>query len=182
MKDRLEEFVGSHRNEFDLYEPKDALWEGIEKNLDKQLFSNSSKRKQGIGYYMIRVAGIAAIFLISISVQRFFFDKGNAVPEIPELKEAELYYSGILNQKLDEAKPLLINYPDIKQDIDTDLSELDSVYNDLKKDLKDNVANEEVIGAMIENYRLRIDILEEMLNFLQEQNSDNTSNNSEYEL
>ena len=44
--------------------------------------------------------------------------------------------------------------------------ELDSVYISLKSDLKDNIANHEVIEAMIQNYRLRISILEESYNFV----------------
>jgi 3-hydroxyacyl-CoA dehydrogenase len=43
------------------------------------------------------------------------------------------------------------------------MSELDSMYYDLKSDLKDNMANQEVIEAIIENYRLKITILEDIL-------------------
>jgi hypothetical protein len=35
MKDRLEEFVRGHRQEFDSFEPDDALWNKIEKNLER---------------------------------------------------------------------------------------------------------------------------------------------------
>ena len=44
-----------------------------------------------------------------------------------------------------------------------DLNQLDSLYTELKSDLRDNIANQEVIDAMIQNYRLRISILEELL-------------------
>jgi hypothetical protein len=40
---------------------------------------------------------------------------------------------------------------------------MDKVFEELKEDLRDNAANEEVIEAMIQNYRLKLDILEEML-------------------
>jgi len=175
MKDRLEEFVRNHREEFDLFEPDDRLWEGIEKKID-------SGKTRRLGYYFYRAAGIAAIFLITLTAHRFFFGSQNQVPEIPELMEAEEYYSGLIDNKLKEAQPLLSEYPEIQNELDTDLSELDSVYKDLKEDLKDNVANQEVIEAMLDNYRMRVEILEEMLDYLESKNDDNTTNNSKYEL
>jgi hypothetical protein len=176
MKDRLEEFVRGHSQDFDIFEPGDALWENIEKKLDK------GKRVR-LSYYLSRAAAIAAIFALSFMVQQYFFGKRQKMPEIPELKEAEMYYSGLIDSKLREIKPFLAEYPDIEQEMESDLSDLDSVYSCLRNDLKDNVANQEVIEAMIENYRMRIDILEEMLHFLDKNSNDSINeNNPEYEL
>ena len=74
---------------------------------------------------------------------------------------------------------MLAEYPSLEDELETDLSELDSIYISLKSDLNDNVANHEVIEAMIENYRLRISILEDMLGFLKSQmdeDSNSTTN------
>lgn len=181
MKDRLEEFVRSHREEFDILEPRSDMWENIEQMMDKPSQFRDRIAKRTVRYYIIRVAGIAAIFIFSLGVQRFYLNYKNAHTEIPELREAEMYYTGLIKQKLIEAKPILSEYPEIQEKLNSDLSELDSVYKDLKKDLKDNVANQEVIEAMIDNYRLRIGILEEMLGFLEEKNSA-TTKKPEYEL
>lgn len=175
MKDRLEEFVRSHKEEFDIFEPNDNLWEGIEKKMDKG-------KKIRLSYYLVRAAGIAAIFLITLTAYNYFFTDNNRTAEIPEIKEAEMYYTGLIDSKLDEVKPLLADYPEIQTEINADLTELDSVYNDLKEDLKDNVSNQEVIEAMLENYRMRVDILQEMLEYLESKNSDNTTNKTKYEL
>lgn len=175
MKDRLEEFVRSQREQFDVFEPDEKLWKGIEKKMDKG-------RKFNLGYYLIRAAGVAAILIISITSYKYFAGRNDKNPEIPELREAEVYYSGIIDSKLKEVQPLLSDYPDIQEDINSDLSELDSVYKSLKEDLKDNVSNQEVIEAMVENYRMRIEILEEMLEYLENKNEDSTKNKSEYEL
>ena len=176
MKDRLEEFVREHRQDFDSFEPSDALWDNLEKQLNK------SKRVK-LKYYLSRAAVVAAIFSSSFMVQQYFYAKRNNAQEIPELKEAEMYYTGLIDAKLEEIKPKLAEYPEIEHEMESDLSDLDSVYNSLKDDLKDNVANQEVIEAMIENYRMRIDILEDMLHFLDRTSDDNNNeNNSEYEL
>ena len=47
--------------------------------------------------------------------------------------------------------------------LNLDLVELEGVFEDLKKDLKDDSDNQEVIEAMIQNYRIKLEILEEML-------------------
>ena len=98
--------------------------------------------------------------------------------DIPELREAEMYYSGMIHTKLEEVKPLLREYPSLEEELNSDLSELDSIYSGLKSDLKDNIANHEVIEAMIQNYRLRISILEDMLVFLEGKKDKNSINNT----
>ncbi len=176
MKDRLEDFIRENRLEFDSIEPSEELWEGIENKLDKG-------RKISWNYLSGRVAVVAAIFIISFMAQRFFMNSLD-YNEIPEIVEAESYYSGLINTKLNEVKPMLVEFPEIEQELNADLSELDSVYTSLKDDLKDNIANQEVIEAMIENYRLRIEILEEMMHFLNKDDEKHTNKNntSEYEL
>lgn len=176
MKNRLEEFVRGHRQDFDSYEPGEALWGKIEKKLDRG-------RKVKLRFYLSRAAAVAAIFALSFMAQHYIISDRNKMAEIPELKEAEMYYSGLIDAKLQEIKPMLAEYPDIEHEMESDLSELDSVYSSLKNDLKDNVANQEVIEAMIQNYRMRIDILEEMLHFLDKTNDENKNDNTpDYEL
>jgi hypothetical protein len=51
----------------------------------------------------------------------------------------------------------------------------------IRNDLKDNVASEEVIGALIRNYRLRIELLEDMLTLMKEKEADN-ENITDHEL
>jgi hypothetical protein len=98
------------------------------------------------------------------------------------LKEAETYYTNIVNQKLDELKPIIANCPSLVEELNYDLSELDSVYLDLKRDLKDNMANQEVIEAIIENYRLKITILEDLLNEITLVGDECISNSNGYAL
>ena len=54
------------------------------------------------------------------------------------------------------------------------------LFKSLKEDLKDNADNEEVVFAMIQNYRLKLDILEEILLQLRsaEKNNDCYENES----
>jgi hypothetical protein len=61
------------------------------------------------------------------------------------------------------------------------MAQLDSICTDLKKDLKDNIANQEVIEAMIQNYRIKLQLLEDMLKLLKE-NENKSENTKSHEL
>lgn len=178
MKDRLEEFVRSHREEFDLFEPSDKLWEKIAQDIKPQ-------PKIRWTYYLSRAAVVAVIISATLVAQRLFTEQkakrsaeqtAEVKIDIPELREAEMYYTGVINSKLEEVKPYFIDHPYLEDDLEMDMSELDSIYISLKNDLKDDVANQEVLDAMIQNYRMRISILEEMLEYLEPEEEDVNSN------
>lgn len=183
MDDRFDKFIKDHQSEFDIFEPSEDLWRGIEKKLDK-------KKTIRWQFYITRVSAVAAIFVLSFIIQRFFFSdadiqfslKRDVEIKIPELQEAELYYTGLIDEKLNEVKPLLSEYPSLEEELHQDLTQLDSIYASLKEDLKDDVANQEVLEAMIQNYRLRIQILEDMLEFLNDNNEKSNIKSTEYEL
>ena len=83
---------------------------------------------------------------------------------------------------MDELKPVMANCPALAEELNYDMTELDSVYTDLKKDLKDNMANQEVVEAIIENYRLKIRILEELLSEIKPHEDECLSKNDGYAL
>jgi hypothetical protein len=60
--------------------------------------------------------------------------------------------------------------------------ELDKVFEELKRDLKDNSDNEEVIEAMIQNYRIKLEVLDEILTQLKKSRGSNKKNNLSDEI
>ncbi len=170
MKDRFEKFVTEHREDFDFREPDPHIWEKLKPAI--------GARRINWTVIMKRAAIVVLIFAASYVVNEMIHrmnDKGfqalkrgkhNKENVIPGLSEAEAYYTGLVNQKLDELKPVLANCPSLQEEVNYDMSELDSVYVGLKSDLKDNMANQEVIEAIIENYRLKISILEDLMSEL----------------
>ncbi len=166
MKDKLEKFIINNREEFDSRKPDAKLWDKIEADI---------KPKKTVSWKFVfgRAAAVLFIFIASYITYEFInkgfpkitFIKSTEI-EIPELMEAENYYSRLLNQKLEEIKPIITGYSTLEEELNYDLDQLDSLYNELKNDLKDNIANQEVIDAMVQNYRLRITILEEILSEL----------------
>lgn len=184
MKDRFEKFVEENREQFDFHDPDPGIWDRINSDI---------RKKRSINWQLLlnRAAIIIVIFTASyITNEMIHRYKNNSLSSVkngresnaPGLKEAEAYYTGLVNQKLDELKPVIANCPSLQEELDYDLSELDSAYTELKGDLKDNVANQEVIQAIIENYRLKITILEDILSELEPLGEECIPNNNEYAL
>ncbi len=187
MENRFEDFIRNKREAFDFREPDPALWKKIEADI---------RPRRVINWRIIasRAAAVLIIFAASYLVHEII-DRDNTgmavrkpqqkpVKEImiPELQEAELYYSGLISEKLEEIKPILANCPGIEEELNVEMSGLDSLYTDLKTDLKDNIANQEVIEAIIENYRLRITILEDLLKEINPEEGMCISKINDYEL
>ena len=99
-----------------------------------------------------------------------------------EILETEQYYSQIVSDRYKELKPFLVSNPGAEEMLSTDMEELDEVYEELKEDLKDNASNPEVIEAMILNYRVKLEILEDLLIQLKEKENQDYEKNESYSL
>jgi hypothetical protein len=179
--DKLEEFIKNNREDLDRYIPPSGIWKGVNRRL--------RMRK----YPFNRWLAIAAMFVVILGSAVILFRSGNIVALnarlkgsdaslnslSPQLKETEIYYNNMVNSLYREASPMLTANPEIEKELSTDISQLDSICVEIKKDLKDNVDNQEVVEALIQNYRIKIRILEDMLTLLKENNtlSDKTKEN-----
>ena len=77
-----------------------------------------------------------------------------------EMADTEVFYVEKINERLSEIE----QYPGEMDPTSLgQLQKLDDDYQLLKKDLMDEADNEEVINAMIEYYRLKLSMLEEIL-------------------
>lgn len=168
--DRLEEHIRQNREELDRHTPPADMWEKIRKELKKG--KPISKKWISIAAMIVVILG-TAIILFRPAYRRS--DQDNKRKDIdrltqydPQLHETEVYYNNLVNSLYKEATPFLTNNPDIKKELNYDMSHLDSICADLKKDLKDNISNKDVVEALIQNYRIKIRILEDMVAVLKE--------------
>ncbi|HCE58823.1 MAG TPA: hypothetical protein DER09_13590 [Prolixibacteraceae bacterium] len=161
--DRLEEFIKNNREEFDNLEPSPEVWAKI---------ASKSKRTKTVWlkHPIFKVAAIlvlAVIFSVLMMNNDEFAINRNSVenidPEMVELIEAEAYYAGQVSKKMEEIKKCYDTFPEIKDDVEADLNELQEMYNTLKTDLGENISKKEVIEAMIENNRHRLKMVDEVL-------------------
>jgi hypothetical protein len=184
MKDNLKKYIEDNRSSFEVYKgDKEAMWAEIKRKLDE--VENSSS-KHFPWKNALRIAA-SILFILTLSIG-FLMIKGSSERYAngvslhdlsPELAEAELYYNQILEAKMNLIRASNVNVDDIVVD---DFQSLDSAYNDLKMDLEDNMYNEEVIDAMIQNYRLKLQILENILEEIQKSNDEENEDKEIYSI
>jgi len=161
--DRIEDFIKNNRDSFDHMEPSPVVWEQI---------SQKTKKPKVIRLNP-HIARAAAVLLIGIvfSVilyQSNMFSTENLAnkttdPELKELLEAEAFYAQQVNGKLKEIRKCYFTFPELKEEIETDLTELENMYKELRVDLKENISNKTVIEAMIDNNRNRLKLVDDVL-------------------
>ncbi len=159
----LEDFIKINREEFDQLEPSAKVW--------AKLSGAKSKSKWiRMNTYLIRVAALIAIAVVTTIIlwQTNILEVDNFAsrtsdPELQELIEAEAFYTQQVNSRLIEIKKCYYTFPELKEDVETDLNELEAMYKVLKTDLRENVSNKAVIEAMIENNRFRLKLVDDVL-------------------
>ena len=160
--DRLEEFIKNNREAFDRHEPSEKVWKNIS-------CATRDTKMVRLPLQFVRVAAVLTIIVATtvLLTKTGIFPSGKQAetgdPELRELMEAEAFYAHQVNGKLKEIQKCYYTFPELKDEIESDLNELEMMYNELKVDLKENIANKTVIEAMIENNRNRLKLVDEVL-------------------
>ncbi len=184
-KDRLEDYIINHKDEFDNLEPSTDLWNRIGGTAisapDSKIEQTAPKKIRLNGVrWITRVAAAILIFTGSYYFHDYRSGQNTiAVNEASSLQnsqlyntlmEAEYYYSAQIGMEQERLYSLTVGNAPIREEIQNELKELDNEFNSLKEDLNDNQDNEEIIAAMIQNYRIKLRILQDMMIQLQQDN------------
>ncbi|QCR25094.1 hypothetical protein [Pontibacter sp. SGAir0037] len=189
MEDKLKKFVNEHRDEFDMFEPSPALWQTISQELPKPKkeakvisinFGESASFKAN--FMFMRIAAAVLLLLgcgITLLVVKRNVPSATGTLAVvgqpslqriaPELVEVEAYYTSQINSKKKELGEydLKVLGLDDQQEIDQELQRLDNSYKQLKEELYKTPNTEKVMGAMIQNLQIRIEVLNRQLEVLQ---------------
>jgi predicted CopG family antitoxin len=174
MSDRLEDFVKQNREQFDLHEPDPSIWLKIDTGSKADSYKGSrTVAKERRPMRWLRIAAAVAMIFAGSTAGIYFLTGDRAEAErsselYVEIMETEAYYSRMVSDRYDQLQPFLVSNPSAEEMLTADMEELDEVYRELKEDLKDNASNPEVIEAMILNYRVKLEILEDLLIQLKE--------------
>lgn len=181
--EKIEEYIRKNREDLDRHTPSGEVWKGIRKGMQGKRIR--AARWIIAAAMIVVVFTTAALFYVAENRKDTAFAARNTEALImrnnPQLRETEIYYDNLVNDLYREATPLLTSHPDVNKELISDLSQLDSICADIKKDLRENIANQEVIEALVNNYRIKIRILENMLEVLK-QNENNPRKNENHAL
>jgi hypothetical protein len=160
--DELERHIINGREKMDFLNPSPGLWKKIEAGLPGRERHLRSYLWRAAVAVIIAGAGMAAVIGIIRSNEKLID------PQVAAVGETYYYYDNRIKSLYEEAAPLLTANPEIKTELNVGMDELDSLSAEIIKDLRDNIASSEVIEALIGNYRLRIELLEDMLQLMKE--------------
>ena len=171
--DELERHITSGREKMDIHDPDPRLWHKIEKGL--------SGRQRRLPGYLWRAAVVMIIAGAGMAAMIGLIRTNERIndPQVAAVRDTYYYYDNRIKSLYQEAAPLLTANPEIHTELNLGMDELNSLSADIIDDLRDNIANKEVVEALISNYRLRIELLEDMLQLMKEneQEPENTTGN-----
>ncbi len=167
----IEEFTFENKDLFDSEEPDNGHFERFkarQKKYNKKSFREDFK-------FVLKIAAMV-VFVLSLGIFTYNqlytsktpvanLNNGVSLGEVSaEYKEVEQYLKSNVNTKLQELKNLKCEKGDIKKaTILEELNRLDVTYRTLQKELRSNENDERIINAMINNYQLRVNILNKVI-------------------
>lgn len=161
--DNLEKFIHQNRESFDDHIPSLKVWATI----DRQANKKEARRIQL--WKNLRVAAAVAVLLIAGGVAGSYLtqtNQNNSATAIlqetaPEYFEMEQFFQGQINERVTQ----LVSYdPDAQ--VLQDLEQIDQAMKELKTELSTAPKGQEkeIVEGLIQNYQLKIAILERVLN------------------
>lgn len=178
----LESFIRKNREAFDTAEPGAMIWENISGQLPK---TKAIKVHIGWQRHLMRIAASLLLILTGIGGGIWYERQGNtnsgmAMSEVSdEYAELEQFYRRKINQKQERLATFTGHQ---SRDVYEDLEHLDEVMEQLRKELATVPPGnrEQVVRAMIENYKAKTAILQRVLERLEDTNQggDNSKNSN----
>ncbi len=177
--DNLEDFIKKNRGEFDGESPTPEVWKRIQAERKPAVPIQQPKRKN-----TWRVMRIAASFLI-LALAAFGTYKlvtpdepmtlATELSEDINMGEMDAYYQKQVNLSLTKVENLLGDKA-IIDEVKAELQLLDDEKKQLLKELHEDTDKKEVVQALMNTYRMKLQVLENILSLLDEdQNEDNQS-------
>lgn len=159
MEDRLENFINENREAFDDQVPDLKVWAAIDKELSDDEKPQAVIRP--LRRFLSIAAAIAFLLTVGAAIGLQIGQQSSADPlASTEFQEARDYYDAQIQEK----RNVLASYSQ-SSIVQEDLEQLESFLEELKSDLE--VAppenREQIINAMILNYRTRLEILDRVL-------------------
>jgi hypothetical protein len=172
--DRLEQYIRSHREDFDEQNPDPALWEQIASRLPEP---QATVRRLVMWKWMTAAAVTLALVMSGVVAGIYMGAGGNTQdPAYAEFLQAQQYYNSEYSKKKSELAQYVQD-----PEVDRDLKELDQMHAELSAEFSKstNPDKSELINAMIQVYRTRIELLERVLNKVEKRKSGNPTKHEE---
>jgi hypothetical protein len=107
----------------------------------------------------------------AIPQQTFVAVNDNPAALNSEFLEVDAYYTSQISLRKDELFSNAAADPGIRRQVNAEFKQIDSNIKELKRDMNDNINNREVVEALMQNYRVKLQLLENILQELNEKDA-----------
>tara|TARA_R110000868_G_scaffold4211_13_gene26594 strand:+ start:3416 stop:3955 length:540 start_codon:yes stop_codon:yes gene_type:complete len=158
---------------------KSKLWANIEKELGQKQPSKT------IRFWKSPLLKIAASIFIALGIYTvvdFFTNQNNPQQTVAnyELQEIDMHYSNLVQHQVELVQQSTKLTQEEKDEFLSFMDDLDEEYAQLKIEMGKNLANEQILEAIVNNYKKRIELMENLLDRIN--NSKNIDDESGYIL
>jgi len=162
--DNLKKFIAQNKEDFDTHEPSFN-------HFDKFKYKMIRGNKRSLNYKntIISILSVAALYFLFfwITPDNLIINTENKPSK--EYFETENYYKNSLNKKMNVYTKLSRN-AGTDNSVVNELNDLNKEYKILEKELSQSDNDQRIISAMVNNYRLRINLLDEVISVLKRYN------------
>jgi hypothetical protein len=162
----IDKYIRNHKLAFNSEEPADGHFDRFESRFALQ-HSGSSRK---LVHYLTIAASLMLLVSISgllvyqqLSTSRIAQHTLNLSPGNQELGETEQFYSNLIAAKTSVLSKMEFPNEQQKLAVLNDLKQPDDTYIGLQNDLKEDPNNEMVINALINYYEVRLNILNQLI-------------------
>lgn len=169
----LETFIRHNREAFDESTPDLRVWAGIEEAMPNAMEKSAKVVRVHWQRSLLRAAASVALLVVGMAAGMWYAGNANAhggmaLSEISaEYAEVEQYYQRDIATKQEKLATFTSNRD---EDVRQDLQQLDNVMDELRRELADVPPGnrEQVIRAMIDNYKAKASILQRVLESMEQ--------------
>jgi len=166
--DNFEKHIRNHATQFnERRADKDKMWAKISEELHQA-------KPKVIPLWKRPLFRVAASVLLLLGLASFFglsVLNNNAKKTqyaSKELMEIDMYYKDLVSYQVELVKNNQALSEENKAEFLSFMEELDAEYEVLKKEMQKNLDNEQVLEAIVSNYKKRIELIENLLHQLNE--------------
>lgn len=174
-KDILEAYINKNKESFETSFDEEKVWNSIENKL-------SSKKEKKFNWFA------AATILLALALGWLVYDRAVLTDKVYELEslmvnnrpfsEIEQFYQQHISEKSNLVNDM-IEHKDLA--VNSRIAELQNIYNDLKKQIKEQGPHPQLVNALVKNLQMQIEILEQQIYILQDLDNLNNQKNRNHE-
>jgi hypothetical protein len=173
----LEKHIIEYRDRMNTAEPSS----GHLKRFIKRLRQQDQRPVRKVNFrHVLQIAASMAIILTSAVVIVKTGKGGNKIAEnqaVEMFQETTSFYARQVNERYDDIAAIPFDSEKEQEILLSELSEMDDYYKELLRELDANPGDERVMNALIQHYRIKLQVLDQIIEQLIQFKNSNTQEN-----